>query len=404
MKGCESRGKRVPLTAALIGDLGLIADTLMGASAAVLDTVRPPAAKESSEVAVATGEDAVELSAQAWRSIENAGGAATPFQTLAVARRAAAAHVRRGEIPRVVVTYDGGRPCVVFPTAIGRWGGIRTIRFLGDPMIQYGDVVAAPHARPEHLAAAWRAAADPAAGRLIYLRKVRMDARIAPVLSQTARVVAEYEAPFVDARREPAASSRDLRELRRFRRRLSEIGETRFEIRRGAAAGLAIREALNLKRAWLRDRGLGSSVIGDPHWERAMLALAEAPELRAATLAAGDRIAAVEIGFEHRGCWHAFLGATDPGLAKAGPGHVQMAETIAYCRSAGLSTYDLLAPADAYKRTLAHGSAAVRDHAAALGGTGWFGLMAARAVPAAKDLISRLPPGLRRTLSALRRG
>jgi CelD/BcsL family acetyltransferase involved in cellulose biosynthesis len=393
----------VPFTAALAGDLSLFADTLWSATAALSESVRLRRAEGQTEVAVAVGEDAVALARPAWRRIEDAGGAATPFQTLAVAERAAQAHLRCGETPRIVVVREAGRPVVVFPTAVGRSHGIATTRFLGDPLIQYGDVLAARDATRAHIEAAWRAVADPGATKFILLRKVRSDARIAPVLADAATVVAEHEAPFVDVGSPAAAGPRDARELRRFRRRLADLGETRFEVLSGAAAAAAVREALAIKCAWLAARGLPSSVIGAPHWEDALTALAcPATPLRAARLSVAGRTAAVEIGFVHGQRWCAFLGAVAPEAAKAGPGHVQMTALIDHCRAEGVTIYDLQAPADPYKRAIAHGAAVVRDHAAMPARSGWLGLLAARAVPPVKSLIALMPPALRRAILGLR--
>jgi len=394
----------VPITAALAGDLSIIADTLWSTAAALTEGGRLRRSGCRAEIAVVEGADAMALAEPAWRSIEEAGGAATAFQTFAVAKRAAEAHLRRDEIPRIVMVRDGDRPMVVFPIALARRGGITAARFLGDPLIQYGDVVAAPGATMAHLEAAWHAVADPAAAQFIHLRKVRADARVAPLLARTAIVVAEHEAPYVDVRAQTAIGPRDARELRRFRRRLAEQGDLHFDVLSGSAAQTAVREALAIKRDWLAARGMPSSVIGNASWEEALMMLVspEPTPIRVARLKAGGRTAAIEVGFIHGPVWYAYIGATAPFAAKAGPGHVQMAELLAHCRAERLATYDLQAPADPYKRTIAHGTVAVRDHAAMLTASGWLGLAAARASSAAKNLLTRMPPGLRRALMRLR--
>jgi len=394
----------LPLTAAIAGDLGLIADTLWSATAALSESVRQRYAARTADVTVAEGADAVALAEPAWRTLEAQGGAATPFQAFAVAARAAEAHLKLREVPRIVTVSESGRPMVVFPTVLGRYGGRPAARFLGDPLIQYGDIIASPDATPSHFEAAWRVAADPAAVGFVHLRKVRADARIAPFLVRNASVVGQYEAPYVDLRAPAAIGSRDARELRRFRRRLADHGELRFEILGGGAALPAVREALAIKRAWIAERGLPSSVIGKAVWEAALCALA-APgpsPLRAARLSAGGRIVAVEIGFVSGGTWSAYLGATAPFAAKAGPGHVQMAELIERSRADGLGTYDLQAPADAYKRTIAHGAVTVRDYALPVSMRGWLGMVSTRAMPAVKEAIARLPLGIRQTIVRLR--
>lgn len=391
----------MPWTAALAGDLSLFTETIWSAAAALAERARR---QRERTVEVATGADAVNRAAPAWRAIERAGGAATPFQSLDFAACAAQVHLRRGETPRIAVVSEAGRPMAVLPTVVRVWNGIRTIQFLGDPLIQYGDVAADPEAGPAHIQAAWHAAADPAAGQFVYLRKVRADARIAPLLGSATTVVAEHEAPFIAVQAPAAVSARDARELRRLRRRLAELGETKFEVLHGAVARFAVAEALACKRGWLDARGLGSSVVGDPDWEQALIALADAPQLRVARLSVGGRTAAVEIGLVHGGRWCAYLGALAPEFAKAGPGQIQMADTVAHCRDNGLATYDLLAPADEYKRRMTRQAIPVRDHAAALGAGGRFGLLLARLVPLAKGWTGRLPRGLRRSLLGARPG
>lgn len=234
------------------------------------------------------------------------------------------------------------------------------------------------------------------------MRKVRADARIAPLLARTTEIVADRHAPYIDAGGTAALCARDLRELRRFRRRLADIGEVRFDVLRGFAAHAVMREALDIKREWLTARGLSSAVIGDPDWEQALTALSGDSRgdnpLRAALLTVGGKTAAIEIGLVQEQRWCAFLGAVAPDFVKAGPGHVQMADTVAHCQASGIATYDLLAPADPYKHAVAHGAVAVRDHAAALAGGGWLAVLATRAVPTLKGMASRMPPRLRQAL------
>ncbi len=407
MQDCQKPGASdVPLTAGLAGDLGLFADTIWSAGTALSETARRHFARTEPEVSVAVGDDAVALAAPAWRSLEQAGGAATPFQTLAMAEHAAQVHLQRAETPRIVVVHNNGAPAVIVPTVLGRTNGIPTLRFLGDPLIQYGDAIAAPDTAPGLIDTAYRMASASSGAWLVHLRKVRDDARIAGTLQRNARLLGEQEAPFVDMTKPPAESARNVRELRRLRRRLSELGDIRFEILQGAPARSAAERALDFKRDWLAARGLPSSVIGNEHWEHAVLSMAAAADgpMRAAHLTVGGRTAAVELGFVHGSHWYAFLGATEPEFAKAGPGWVQMAETVAHCRDERFASYDLLAPSDAYKRVIAHGAVTVRDYAAAIGKGGRLGVLAAKLAPAMKGLLALMPPAVQRSLMSWQDG
>jgi CelD/BcsL family acetyltransferase involved in cellulose biosynthesis len=202
--------------ATIAADLAATLDML---SAACTTLVSKAKRVRAACIDVDAGAGCVDRFASDWLALEQTGHATTAFQSLALARAAEGAHLRRGDIPRIVVVRDRGRPMVIVPTAITRWVGQPVVRFLGDPLIQYGDVLAAPDAQPHHFEAAWQSVADPAVARAIYLRKVRADSPFAPLLDRQAAVVLEQAAPYVEVGQRSPRSSRDARELRRLRRR-----------------------------------------------------------------------------------------------------------------------------------------------------------------------------------------
>ena len=363
-------------------------------------SVAPP--RVSAEIEIAQGVDALDAIASPWREIETAHGVSSPFQSLTLARAAARAHIRAGETPRVVVVRKNGRPLVIFPTVISRIAGVTTARFLGDPLIQYGDVIAAPEASIEQIEDAWSAVADPDVVSAVLLRKVRADAKIAPVMEKAAGRLSETEAPFVDLRQLHKPRSKHVRELQRLRRRLAEAGEVKLEFVRGPAVGRTLGEVLDLKKAWLSERGLPSTVFGNPNWEQVLIELVGkdcgGAEMVAARLTVGGAVAAIEIGFANTRTWFAYIGALGPSFAIAGPGHVQMADTIAHCRDSGLACYDLLPPSAPYKQVIATGAVQVCDYGAALNIAGGVVILGARLLPAIKTLINATPPQLRRLL------
>lgn len=378
-------------------------DTLPEIAASVSESLRRKLSAEpiAGDAAVHSGADAVREAAPAWEAIAREGGVRTAFQSLALAEAAAAAHLAQGQTPHVVVVRDGVKPVVILPVVSTRMAGARVIRFLGDPLVQYGDVIASPQASDAHVACALEAARS-LSGEVALFRKVRADARIAPLLMRHAPASCTEEAPYVDLHRDGGLPPRDMRELRRYRRRLADLGEVKFSIVRGTESAPLVRAALDFKREWLAARGLSSAVVGDAAWEAALLALCEAPmsPLACARLEVGGKLAAIEIALVEGGRWHAYLGATDPALAKSGPGQVQMAETIAWCREQGLAAYDLLAPADAFKRVIAKNSVAVCDFAVPLNVGGRIATRAYHWAPTAKWLLGKMPPLLRRLATA----
>lgn len=395
------------LTALFLEDFGLIVDAMSSASSTLAARLAPRALianAASSAVAVFHGAHAVEQASADWQAIERAGGAATPFQSFAMARAAADGHLRRGEVPRIAVARRDGRPVVILPTVLVRQFGLTVARFLGDPLIQYGDVLCEPGTAKRDIEAAWRAAADPAVAHAVHFRKVRADARIAPVLRDKAAASNRDEAPFLDIARAPARGGDEPRKLRHSRRKLSSLGELRLDVTQGDDARSHLRAALAIKRSWLAARRLPSSVIGDGHWEDALMELTGnggAMRLRVAVLRVGGRPAAYEVAFTAGDRWYAFIGAIVEEFARHSPGRVQVADTIDFCRGNGYAHYDLLAPSDDAKRSYCSEAVAVADYAHPLRPSGYLLSTAARLSPAAKALFVRLPARLRQPLLTL---
>lgn len=374
--------------------------------AAGFESLRRSAKPEraAGEAEVFSGAEALNAVEADWRAIEREGALGTPFQSFAVAEAALPAHLAHGHEPHIIVVREHGETCAILPLVLTSMAGARVLRFFGDPLIQYGDAVLSRAGTEAHLMTALLAAEKLGADAAL-LRKVRNDAKISRVLSRRAQVSRVEEAPFVDLRREVSLSSRDARELRRYRRRLAEQGEVKLHITRGSDALSCVQTALELKRNWLASKGFTSSVIGDEAWERVLTSLVteNANLLACARLEAGGRLAAIEVAITHGKRWHAFLGAIDPAFAKCGPGQVQMADTIAHARANGFAAYDLLAPADAFKRVIATGAISVRDYALPFSLPGQLAVRAFRFAPQAKSLLGKLPAPVRSAAQTLLR-
>lgn len=353
------------------------------------------------DVCIYEGANAVEEAASAWCSLEAVAGT-TAFQSLSIARAAALAHIARSEQPRIVVVREKGRPVVVFPTAICWLAGVATVRFLGDPLIQYGDALISPDAKPAHLSAALSAAVDSQTAHLGMLRRVRTDSRLTSLLADRASVIGTDEAPFVDFSNGKMLDARYARETRRLRRRMAERGPVVLEIKQGASAVGILMETLSLKRAWLLERGLPSAVLGNTDWEEVLFAVATmspAPlALAAARLTIDGKTAATEIGFTDDSTWYAYIAALVPEFAKYGPGRVLMDDILAWCGKTNRAVYDLLPPSQSYKHAIATGSMPVRDYAISFGPIGQAAALAARALPMLKRSIATIPLGFRQKM------
>ena len=360
-----------------------------------------PVGKEACSVEVIESADAVMQAEADWRMLSAAGGVATPFQSFVVASAAAAAHVRRGEMPRLVIARRGGRPVVIVPTVSTSWLGTRVLRFLGDPLTQYGDVLAAPDVRADDISAAWAAAVRACSASVALMRRVREDAHIARHLAAIATEVSVQESPLVEFSRPSALTPRDARELRRLRRRLGELGNVQMEVLFGPEAEDLLLHAVELKRGWIKTHALGSTVIGDADWEKALREICRAGGLTIAVLRVGGNSAAFEVALRDASCWYGFIGVFVEDFGRMGPGQVLTAACIEYAREAGLTCYDQLPPAHAYKRQQATRTLAVRDYALPLTAAGRLAMATAGMVPAMKSIFCKLPTDLRRPLLSL---
>lgn len=392
----------VELALELLATLESFPEIAAGFGESVRRAAKPERAAGDAEIF--SGADALDAASPEWRAIEREGTLSTPFQSFAVAEAAMAAHISHGHEPHIIVVREHGAAVAILPLMLTSMAGSRVLRFLGDPLIQYGDAVLSRAGNEAHLMQALHAAGEIGADAAL-LRKVRNDAKLSPLLARRAHVSQVEEAPYVDLRRETGLPPRDMRELRRYRRRLAEQGEVRLKITRGGSAYHCVRTALERKRDWLTAKGFTSSVIGDPHWEAALVSLVteHANLLACARLEVGGKLAAVEIAVTHGKRWHAFLGAIDPAFAKSGPGQVQMADTIAHAREQGFLAYDLLAPADRFKCVIATGAVTVCDYALPLSLQGEVTARALRFAPQAKSLLGKLPAPIRSAAQSLLR-
>ena len=357
-------------------------------------------AQSSRDVLISEGSEAIPLVEKDWRYLEGRSGRGTPFQSFTVAAALVKAHVRRGEVPRIVTVRCGGQPVLIFPTVVTTFLGLPIIRFLGDPLIQYGDALAAPEVTPEDFADAWSAAVDPRLACFALFRRVRDDANVARFLSSQATKTHDEESPLIDLRVHCQLSARDQREVRRLRRRLSEHGNVEALFVSGLSGQSLMNEALRLKREWIKSHGYGSAVIGDPDWEQAIADLCR-EDLTMAVLTVGGRVAAVEAAFSDSTGWYSFIGAFEPAFANMGPGQVLTEECIAHASARGLAWYDQLPPSQAYKRKRATSAIGVRDYTLSLTPMGRLAHLATKTVPDLKSLLGALPTDTRRTLLAL---
>lgn len=317
----------------------------------------------------------------------------------------------------VVTASDGDRLVMVWPLVLERIGPLKTLRWMGDPVSQYGDVVIDGNVDAVALLGEAAAFVAKRTGAGVFnLRKVRADSNIAPYLATAgATVTAELKAPYLDlasapsfAEYETRYSSGARRNRKRQRRRLDERGAVALARHvQGAAAEALTAEAFRLKHLWLTHRGIVSPALADPRTGRFF-----ADVTRAATRPAGCHVVslscdghpvALEIGVRCKGRSAIHIIAYDLAFEKAAAGSLLMEDSIRQSFDDHLSVFDLLAPGDGYKLEWADDAVIVRDWALPLSllGRAYTALYLGLLKSAVKRGIDALPVGMRRTLAKL---
>jgi CelD/BcsL family acetyltransferase involved in cellulose biosynthesis len=286
---------------------------------------------------------------------------------------------RRCSLAIVTVRCDG-RLVMLWPLVAERVAGLEVLRWMGEPVSQYGDILAeaTPDTR-QLMRQAWHFIATELGADALFLRKVRADATIAPLLGELGlRRTAVAEAPYLDlasaprfAAYEQRYSAKARKNRRRLMRRLEERGAVAIERHTGGAdARAAALEAVTLKRAWLEATGRLSPALADPRFAAFFADAAEGrgrPAGCAVTvLKSNGETAGIAIDITCGARRAAHVIVHDPRLDPFSPGTLLLQEWIRGASTEAIATFDLLAPAYAYKSDWADATVAVEDYALGL--------------------------------------
>ncbi|MFM1816582.1 MAG: hypothetical protein RLZ98_3277, partial [Pseudomonadota bacterium] len=164
----------------------------------------------------------------------------------------------------VMTAWRADRLILVLPCVQEKHAGISRLKWMGEPVTQYGDVLVddVPDAQ-EVVAAAWNEVVRLLRPDAAWLRFVRGDAAIAPLLRRlNALEVAPRRAPYLELPRDASADqfllrygSKNRKNRRRQMRRLQEQGTVEFAVAGIGPSAVAIsRDTLALKHRWLAQR------------------------------------------------------------------------------------------------------------------------------------------------------
>ena len=352
--------------------------------------------------------------AEAWQGLQDNGRCQVPFHNHAWLRRVMAMHTNHNQPlePYIIAARRAGEVVFILPLMIVRKRGLAVAQWLGDPLFEYGDGLAAQGLDIRvAFADALRTIRNDGRIAAIHLRKVPDSAVIAPALSGRARVLGEEEARYIDLTSydsiedwRQTLNPKTRKSRRRRAKKLQELGTVSFEIVQGGNEARQLMEAaIQLKADWMKENGLVSRTFMDQTACDRLIDLAEDRKagIVMSALRVEGKLAAVEAGCRSGYAYYSYIGAMAPEFAAYGPGNIQLEATLDWAIGEGLKWFDLLAPADPYKASWAAQSQRVCDYALPLGLAGrayvdWF---LGRLRPLAKATFENTPELLRKKIS-----
>jgi CelD/BcsL family acetyltransferase involved in cellulose biosynthesis len=378
----------------------------------------PRAAARTDEIAISTVDtpEAFLALRPEWDALfARAGLPHQVFQSHAVLRHWANHYLDARMRLCIVTARRAGRLVMVWPLVRQRRFGLVSLRFMGVPVAQYGDVLVERSGDEAALLQAGRDAVANLGADLLELRKLRADS-VLTISGLVARAVLceRLDAPFADLRRRVgtdgpslAYASRERSNHRRRLRRLSERGAIDLSMVEPGpeAADLAV-AAIAMKQAALLRHGVLAPTISDPRFSALFRDLAGdaagGSPLRIATLFCDGAPIGLDLSLDCKGISFGHVIATHPQHERGGVGGLLVHHSFTCAVARGNAVFDMLAPADLYKHEHADGLTSVTDCVLPLSWKGRLavesGLMHWR--PLLKRLLRRLPAPLTRRLAA----
>lgn len=277
----------------------------------------------------------------------------------------------RQATPRIAVAWQDDAILAAVPLAIQWRFGFRTLEWAAQMPSDYCDALATAETA-SHLPLLWQTACEAGGFTFVKLAQVRPDAVMRPLLDREPtggtptesqngavrclgidRVWPDGEAWF------RSLGKKGRNNFWRGERILAELGgAVAFHCLNPAelAIGDDLRDAMALKREWLRVKDPGSLLLGrDGEILEAMLgAAADTGLLRLFVLSCGDRMAAASVNFVGPDTMDAFLTSYDAAFARASPGTLLMVHYTRWAFDNGMRKVDFLRGDEPFKSHFAN--------------------------------------------------
>ncbi len=318
----------------------------------------------------------------------------------------------------VILGHRGKRLVFTWPLMRTRTGPLTILRWMSEPVAQYGDVLVDKTENPE----TWMAEALAQMRRTpgidaIRLRHVRADAAAAPFLKNSFRDARLPEqAPWLDLSAYAGEAAYDARysatqrkRRKKYRKALEDAeGPVFFEmLRPGLATDQAIDHAIALKSAWIESRGRHNQVLNceevKTFFKRLARMQSDTVQLIVTALTAGGKPVSWEIGLRQGNVHFAFLTSHVTAMEEFSPARLHMDLAQRRALNDGVKVYDLMLPNDVYKESWSSACSDAGDYHLPLSAGGWaYGVLFLEYLrPALRKTYYRMPEKLLRLLKPI---
>lgn len=275
----------------------------------------------------------------------------------------------------IVTVRRNGRLAIAWPLVQKRCGGLSVLLQMGEPIAQFGDLLAEADAGPAEVEAAWSTVARLRAD-LLLTRNVRADSALERVLSGRAvRRLRSTASPFArlaclvgpDGPGERYAPKYRSNYRRRLRK-LEQGGTIGFRALPATDMAAAVERAIWLKRTGLPRGWLRACPLHDERFLAYFLALcadAGSCGLAVSTVEADGEAVAIDLSLDCKGTSFGYLTVHDPACSRDGLGTILIHHALKTAQERGNTTIDMMAPANDYKLAHAQGITPMHDYGVA---------------------------------------
>ena len=265
----------------------------------------------------------------------------------------------------IVAIKKDNKLASVWPLVIERRSRIvKVLRFLGEPLIQYGNILLDHELlSAANLKLCWQEIKRQANCDAIVLDRFTPQSPLYRLCNENKRYQSSDVATslidvrqFNDAESFIQSQTRSMRKSRkRKRKKLEAFGDVKFEVVDGKSPLFTdlVKTAMQMKVDWLNSSGRSTASMLDIRTLQLLTALQTGSNNTSGPVAMSYSLngkpIALEIGFCHKLHYYSFIGAFDWQMREFSPGKLQLEEAVKWTIENEFETYDFLGNPSEYK-------------------------------------------------------